>query len=51
MLEASIEDFSLSRPAMTGGPLRVLAELRRRQGRFDDAARLLDKRTRPPRRS
>jgi len=42
MLEASVEDFSRSRPAMVGGPLAGLAELRRRQGRYEDAARLLD---------
>ena len=42
MLEASVGDFSRSRPAMVGGPMVGLAELRRRQGRTDDAARLLD---------
>ena len=42
VLEASIEDFSRSRPAMVGGAIVGLAELRRRQGRFQDAARLLD---------
>jgi LuxR family transcriptional regulator, maltose regulon positive regulatory protein len=42
MLEASIEDFSSSRPAWAGGPLAELAELRRRQGRAEEAARLLD---------
>jgi LuxR family transcriptional regulator, maltose regulon positive regulatory protein len=42
VLEASIEDFSRSRPAMVGGPLIGLAELRRRQGRLQEAARLLD---------
>jgi ATP/maltotriose-dependent transcriptional regulator MalT len=42
VLEASVDDFSRSRPGMTGGPLTALAELRRRQGRFEDAARLLD---------
>ena len=42
VLEASIEDFSRSRPAMVGGPLVGLAELRRRQGRLQEAARLLD---------
>ena len=40
MLEASIEDFMRSRPGMVGGPLAGLAELRRRQGRPHDAARL-----------
>jgi ATP/maltotriose-dependent transcriptional regulator MalT len=42
MLEASVEDFSRSRPAMVGGPLVGLAELRRRQGRAEEAALLLD---------
>ena len=42
VLEASIEDFSRSRPGMTGGPLAALAELRRLQGGDHDAARLLD---------
>jgi LuxR family transcriptional regulator, maltose regulon positive regulatory protein len=42
MLEASVEDFSRSRPAMVGGPLVCLAELRRRQARGEEAALLLD---------
>ena len=42
MLEAAIEDYSVSRPAWVGGPLVALAELRRRQARPADAARLLD---------
>jgi LuxR family transcriptional regulator, maltose regulon positive regulatory protein len=42
LLEAAVEDFAASRPAWTGGPLVGLAELRRRQGRPADAARLLD---------
>jgi LuxR family maltose regulon positive regulatory protein len=42
VLEASIEDFSRSRPAYVGAPLVGLAELRRRQGRAEEAARLLD---------
>jgi LuxR family maltose regulon positive regulatory protein len=42
VLEASIEDFSRSRPGMVGAPLVGLAELRRRQGRTADAERLLD---------
>jgi DNA-binding NarL/FixJ family response regulator len=42
VLEASVEDFSRSRPAMVGAPLAGLAELRRRQGRGEEAARLLD---------
>jgi LuxR family transcriptional regulator, maltose regulon positive regulatory protein len=41
MLEASVEDFSRSRPAWVGGPLVALAELRRRQGRPKDALGLL----------
>ena len=43
VLEASIEDFSRSRPAMVGGPLVGLAELRRRQGRREEAVQLLDR--------
>jgi DNA-binding CsgD family transcriptional regulator len=42
LLQASAEDFSRSRPAWTGAPLVELAELRRRQGRPEEAARLLD---------
>jgi LuxR family transcriptional regulator, maltose regulon positive regulatory protein len=42
MLEASLEDFSASRPAWLGAPLIGLAELRRRQGRPAEAASLLD---------
>lgn len=42
MLQASIEDFARSRPAMIGGALTGLAELRRRQGRWEEAAQLLD---------
>src|ERR671922_1362945 len=43
MLQASIEHFSRSRPAMVGGPLVGLAELRRRQGRVEEAVCLLDR--------
>ena len=43
MLEASVEDFSRSRPAMVSGPLVALAELRRRQARPDEAVGLLDR--------
>jgi LuxR family maltose regulon positive regulatory protein len=42
LLEAAVEDFSSSRPAMVGRPLVALAELRRRQARADEAAQLLD---------
>src|ERR671922_2073487 len=41
MLQASIEHFSRSRPAMVGGPLVGLAELRRRQARVEEAEQLL----------
>jgi LuxR family maltose regulon positive regulatory protein len=43
ILVASVEDFSRSRPAMVGAPLVGLAELRRRQGRGEEAALLLDR--------
>ena len=43
LLEAAVEDFTRSRPAMVGGPVAGLAELRRRQGRSTDAALLLDR--------
>lgn len=43
MLEAAVEDFARSRPLMVEGPLAQLAELRRRQGRAGEAARLLDR--------
>jgi LuxR family maltose regulon positive regulatory protein len=43
MLEAAVEDFSSSRPAWVAGPLVQLAELRRRQGRPEDAVLLLDR--------
>ena len=42
LLVASIEDYSGSRPAWVGSPLVVLADLRRRQGKSDEAALLLD---------
>ena len=42
LLVASIEDYSVSRPAWVGSPLVVLADLRRRQGKSDEAALLLD---------
>jgi DNA-binding NarL/FixJ family response regulator len=43
LLTASLEDFSQSRPAWIGAPLVELAELRRRQGREDEARELLDR--------
>ena len=43
MLEASVEDFTRSRPAWAPGPLAGLAELRRRQGRTAEALALLDR--------
>jgi DNA-binding NarL/FixJ family response regulator len=43
VLEASLEDFSRSRPALATAPLAALAELRRRQGRPAEAALLLDR--------
>lgn len=43
VLEASVEDFSRSRPAMVGSPLAGLAELRRRQGQAEQAERLLER--------
>jgi ATP/maltotriose-dependent transcriptional regulator MalT len=43
VLEASVEDFSHSRPAMVGSPLAGLAELRRRQGRRAEAEALLER--------
>jgi len=42
VLEASVEDFSRSRPAMAAGPIVGLAELRRRQGRVEEARQLLE---------
>jgi DNA-binding NarL/FixJ family response regulator len=43
MLEAAVQDFSQSRPAFVAAPLVALSELRRRQGRREAAARLLDR--------
>ena len=43
LLEASSEDFAASRPAWVAAPLTQLAELRRRQGRPDEAGYLLDR--------
>ena len=48
MLEASVEDFSRSRPAWVGGPLVGLAELRRRQGRPARRSGCSIGRARPP---
>jgi LuxR family maltose regulon positive regulatory protein len=42
MLEAGSEDYARSRPAWASIPLIDLAELRRRQGRLDEADLLLD---------
>jgi RNA polymerase sigma factor (sigma-70 family) len=42
VLEAAVEDFLRSRPAWVGGALTGLAELRRRQGRAEEAISLLD---------
>jgi LuxR family transcriptional regulator, maltose regulon positive regulatory protein len=42
VLEASIDDFLHSRPAWVASPLVGLAELRRRQGRGEEAVLLLD---------
>ena len=42
VLEASVEDFLQSRPAWVASPLVGLAELRRRQGRGEEAILLLD---------
>jgi len=43
LLEASVEDFLGSRAALVGGPLATLAELRWRQGRWSDAAELVER--------
>jgi LuxR family transcriptional regulator, maltose regulon positive regulatory protein len=43
LLDAAVEDFTRSRPAMAGAPLAGLAELRRRQGRHAEAETLLDR--------
>ncbi len=43
LLEAAVQDFTRSRPALAGAPLAGLAELRRRQARPADAARLLER--------
>ena len=42
LLVSSVDDFARSRPAWVGGPLVGLAELRRRQGRSEDASALLE---------
>lgn len=41
-LESAVDAYSLSRPAFVGGAVAGLAELRRRQGRWEEAERLLD---------
>jgi LuxR family transcriptional regulator, maltose regulon positive regulatory protein len=43
VLEASVDDFLGSRPGWVGGTLVGLAELRRRQGRGEEASELLDR--------
>ena len=43
LFEASVEDFLLSRPAMVGPTLVGLAELKRRQGRWNESTALLDR--------
>jgi len=43
VLAASVEDYSRSRPAMAALPMAALAELRRRQGRVEEAEALLDR--------
>ena len=43
LLSESIEAFARSRPPYAAGPLAELAELRRRQGRPEEAAELLDR--------
>jgi LuxR family transcriptional regulator, maltose regulon positive regulatory protein len=43
LLQESIEAFGRSRPPYGSGPLAELAELRRRQGRPDEAAELLER--------
>ena len=43
LMEAAVEDFARSRPAMLGGSLVGLAELRRRQGQWEAADQLLDR--------
>jgi DNA-binding NarL/FixJ family response regulator len=40
--EAALDAYTRSRPAFVAGVLAGFAELRRRQGRFDEAERLLD---------
>ena len=43
MLTAAIESYTRSRPAFAGGPVAELAELRRRQGRRDEARALAER--------
>jgi DNA-binding NarL/FixJ family response regulator len=43
LLQASVDDFTRSRPAMVDVPLVGLAELRRRQGRTAEALELLER--------
>ncbi|HSC91554.1 MAG TPA: LuxR C-terminal-related transcriptional regulator [Gaiellaceae bacterium] len=41
-LAAAADDYGRSRPAWVAGPLAVLAEVRRRQGRHEEATALVD---------
>ena len=43
LLEDGLDDFARSRPAWTSAPLIDLAELKRRQGKAEEAALLLDR--------
>ena len=43
LFDGSIEAFTRSRPTYAAGPLTGLAELRRRQGRVDEAVALLER--------
>lgn len=43
MLVAASEDYAESRPAWQSGPLVELAELRRRQGRYEETIELLER--------
>jgi LuxR family transcriptional regulator, maltose regulon positive regulatory protein len=47
-LVAAVDDLNATHPAMAGEAVVRLAELRRRQGRLDDAAALLEQADAPP---